>query len=92
MIMWEAIKWYANNGYENFCFGRTDMENIGLRQFKQGWGTKEYRIKYFRYDLNSDSLIKDNAENMDVMRRVVFSKMPIPILRILGALLYRHFG
>ena len=92
LIMWEAIKWYANNGYENFCFGRTDMENIGLRQFKQGWGTKEYRIKYFRYDLNSDSLIKDNAENMDVMRRVVFSKMPIPILRILGALLYRHFG
>ena len=33
LIMWEAIKWYANNGYESFCFGRTEMENIGLRQF-----------------------------------------------------------
>ena len=43
LIMWEAIKWYANNGYENFCFGRTDMENVGLRQFKQGWGAKELK-------------------------------------------------
>jgi len=92
LIMWEAIKWYANNGYKSFCFGRTEMENIGLRQFKQGWGTQEYRIKYFKYDLNADSLIKDNTDNMDFMLHFVFSKMPIPISRILGALLYRHFG
>jgi len=92
LIMWEAIKWYANNGYESFCFGRTDMENVGLRRFKQGWGTKEYRIKYFKYDLNADSLIKDNSDNMDFMLRFVFSKIPIPVSQILGALLYRHFG
>lgn len=92
LIIWEAIKWYANNGYESFCFGRTDREHVGLRQFKQGWGTKEYGIKYFKYDLNSDSLIKDNADDVDKMIHFVFSKMPVPILRILGALLYRHFG
>ena len=68
------------------------MENVGLRRFKQGWGTKEYHIKYFKYDLNDDSLIKDNADNMDSMLRFVFSKIPISISRILGALLYRHFG
>ena len=92
LIMWEAIKWYANNGYESFCFGRTDMENVGLRRFKQGWGTKEYLIRYFRYDLNTDSLTRSNTDNMDLMLHLVFSKMPIPISRILGAFLYRHFG
>ena len=90
--MWEAIKWYSKNGYESLCLGRTDMENVGLRRFKQGWGTKEYLIKYFQYDLTTDSLIKNKAGNMDLMFRFVFGKMPIPISRIIGALLYKHFG
>lgn len=45
LVMWEAIKWYCRNGYRNLCFGRTEPENQGLRQFKSGWGTKE-RILY----------------------------------------------
>ena len=68
------------------------MENVGLRRFKQGWGTKEYLIKYFKYDLTTDSLIKNNADNMNLMLRFVFSKMPVPISRNLGTLLYKHFG
>jgi hypothetical protein len=90
--MWEAIKWYSNNGYESLCFGRTNMEGVGLRQFKQGWGAKEYLIKYFKYDLNTDSLITNNADKMNLIIRFVFSKIPIPISRILGTLLYKHFG
>jgi hypothetical protein len=92
LIMWEAIKWYSNNGYESLCFGRTNMEGVGLRQFKQGWGAKEYLIKYFKYDLNTDSLITNNADKMNLIIRFVFSKIPIPISRILGTLLYKHFG
>ena len=92
LIMWEAIKWYAVNGYESFCFGRTDMGNVGLRQFKQGWGTEEYRIKYFKYDLKADAVIKDNTDHMDFMLHFVFSKMPVSISQILGAWFYRYFG
>jgi hypothetical protein len=68
------------------------MENVGLRQFKQGWGAEEYRIKYFKYDLNADAVIRDNADHMDFMLRFVFSKMPISISQILGAWFYRYFG
>jgi len=92
LIMWEAIKWYSTHGFESFCFGRTDMDNVGLRRFKQGWGTNEHLIKYFKYDLTKDSLIKNNANHMNLMLRFVFSKMPIPLSRILGTLLYKHFG
>ena len=92
LIMWEAIKWYSTHGFESFCFGRTDMENVGLRQFKQGWGTKEYLIKYFKYDLTKDSLITNNSDKMNLMLRSVFSKMPVPVSRMLGTLLYKHFA
>jgi hypothetical protein len=92
LIMWEAIKWYSSNGYENFCFGRTSVENVGLRRFKQGWGTKEYLIKYFKYDLTTDSLIINKADNINLMLHFVFRKMPVPVSQILGTLLYKHFG
>ena len=92
LIMWEAIKWYSTHGFESFYFGRTDRENVGLRRFKQGWGTKEYLIKYFKYDLTKDSLIKNNADHMNLILHFVFSKMPVPVSRIIGSLLYKHFG
>jgi len=92
LIMWEAIRWYSTHGFKSFCLGRTDLDNVGLRQFKQGWGTKEYLIKYFKYDLTTNSLIKNKADNMNLILRSVFSKIPVPISRILGALCYKHFG
>ena len=92
LIMWDAIKWYSKHGFESFCFGRTDIGNVGLRRFKQGWGTKEYPIKYFKYDLSRDSLIEENANHINLILSFLFGKIPVPISRILGTLLYKHFG
>ena len=41
LVMWEAIKLFSLNGYHSFSFGRTDVGDEGLRQFKNGWGTTE---------------------------------------------------
>jgi len=49
IIMWEAIKWYSLNGYSNLCFGITELEHNGLRQFKNNWGTEERIINYYKY-------------------------------------------
>ena len=48
LVMWEAIKWGCDHGYKTLCFGRTEPENEGLRQFKAGWGAREQLIKYYR--------------------------------------------
>ena len=61
LVMWEALKWYANKGFESFSFGRTDPENDGLRQFKKGWGTAEKVIRYYRYDLKKSAFVSGNA-------------------------------
>jgi lipid II:glycine glycyltransferase (peptidoglycan interpeptide bridge formation enzyme) len=91
LVMWDAIKWFCQNGYENLCFGRTETDNDGLRQFKSGWGTKEHIIKYYRYDLRKSFFVKESSK-ISAFQHKIFNKLPIPILIALGALLYRHMG
>ncbi len=91
LIMWEAIKWYAEKGYDSFCFGRTESKNTGLIQFKAGWGAKEYIIKYFNYDLKRNSFAA-TKQRLTGMQNKIFAKMPISLLRLSGTLLYRHIG
>lgn len=91
LVMWEAIKWYIKKGYKSFSFGRTEPDNEGLRQFKNGWGTNEIKVNYYKYDLFSDELIQDDSK-MSTWQKDIFNKMPIPILKVVGNLTYRHFG
>ena len=91
LVMWQAIKWCCENGYKSLCFGRTETDNDGLKQFKSGWGTKEHIIKYYKYDFSKDSFIKDSPKISDFQHKV-FNRLPIPILNALGTLLYRHMG
>jgi len=91
LIMWEAIKWYSRSEYKSLYFGRTEPENKGLLQFKSGWGAKEYKISYFKYDLKRNSYVKDRS-NLRGLHNKVFEKMPIPFLRLTGSLLYKHVG
>ena len=93
LVMWEAIKWYCKSNYKNFCFGRTEPENQGLRQFKNGWGAKEDIIHYYRYDLKNDTFeAEDKSLSTHNFYNKMFKKTPIFMLRIVGSLLYRHIG
>jgi hypothetical protein len=91
LVMWEAIKWYCHNGYKNFCFGRTEPDNQGLKQFKMGWGTKENVISYYKFDFKRDAFIADH-QKVSKLQQAIFRKMPIPLLNIFGSLLYRHMA
>ena len=91
LVMWEAIKWYSQAGYESLCFGRTEPENQGLIQFKSGWGTTEQQINYYRYDLIKEAFIAGSS-NVAGFHNRIFRRMPIPILNRIGNILYRHVG
>lgn len=91
LIMWEAIKWYSRNGYEHFSFGKTEPENKGLIQFKDGWGAEKVIIKHYRYDLNKSAFMNGNAHAAELHSKV-FNKMPIPLLKVVGSLFYKHVG
>lgn len=91
LVMWKAVNWYSDHGYSQLCLGRTETDNIGLRQFKTGWGVQEYLIKYYRYDLSRHKFL---AGPLDVSKNYahIFSRLPTSLLKIMGSIAYRHMG
>jgi hypothetical protein len=91
LIMWESILWYASRGYGRFDFGRTEPENEGLLQFKRGWGADEHLINYYRYDLRTETFVAKPLAAAGA-HTAYFRRMPMPLLKLAGTLLYRHVG
>jgi hypothetical protein len=91
LAMWEAIRLSIRQGCRSFCFGRTEPENRGLRQFKSGWGTKEQTIRYYRYDLRIDTFIRGKPYGHAFYNKI-FNAMPVSFSRVAGEILYRHVG
>ncbi|MCX5811611.1 MAG: peptidoglycan bridge formation glycyltransferase FemA/FemB family protein [Proteobacteria bacterium] len=91
LILWEAIRWYCQRGYKTLSLGRTEPENEGLRKFKTGWGATEKEIGYYRYNLMKNTPTK-TAQKVGKFNHFLFSKMPIPVLKSIGSLLYKHIG
>jgi len=89
LVMWEAIRWYSAKGYESFCFGRTETQNRGLRDFKAGWGPQERTINYYKYDLSKKEFVRDPERSAGYR---FFNRTPMPVLSAIGNLLYRHIG
>jgi hypothetical protein len=82
LVMWRAIQWYSENGYQEFSFGRTSPHHEGLLQFKRGWGAAEETIKYFRHDLKKNEFLREKQDPLLPM--IVFKKLPTPALKLAG--------
>lgn len=91
LVIWEAIARYAEKGYRILCFGRTDTDAAGLRQFKHGWGAQERIIKYYRFDPSGKRFLGNSAPGRE-RGYGILSRIPLPLLRAAGRMLYRHMG
>ena len=91
LVMWEAVRWFSKNGFDELCFGRTDLDNEGLIRFKGSWGAREELLYYYRYDLKRSAFVKGLPEMKGLSERI-FRGLPVPLLRFAGELLYRHMG
>ena len=90
LVMWKAIVWFIQKGMKNLNFGRTEPEHTGLNRFKAGWGTKQGTLNYYKYDLKKDAFKADPPKIKTSYS--VFHKMPLPLLKLAGRILYRHVG
>jgi hypothetical protein len=89
LVMWEGIRFLAENGFETMHFGRTELENDGLRRFKQTWGTEEHRIEYLRFGSTAEMKAKPQVTTSGV-HRSVFGRLPGSLNRLAGTLIYPH--
>ncbi len=89
LVMWKAITEYARRGFESLDFGRTSLDNPGLRTFKLGWGAQERPISYFRHDCRTSAwtTVPDRSTNR---LTPLFQNLPVGLSRALGTILYRH--
>jgi hypothetical protein len=91
LLMWEAMKRYAAQGCLALHLGRTSLANEGLRRFKQGFGSHEERLCYYRYHFGKQKFVTD-VDRSESWRNWIFRCLPSPILRLAGALLYPHLS
>jgi CelD/BcsL family acetyltransferase involved in cellulose biosynthesis len=89
LTMWEGIKFLAKNGAESLHFGRTSLENDGLRRFKLTWGTQEETIAYVKFDATAQAWVagRDAASGF---HNAVFGRLPLALNRLAGAIIYPH--
>jgi lipid II:glycine glycyltransferase (peptidoglycan interpeptide bridge formation enzyme) len=91
LVMWEGINHCKRLECARLTFGRTELHNEGLRRFKLGWGTTEYEIQYHKYDFRKNAFVTD-TDRVKGWYNAVFRAMPIPIAKLVGAMMYRHVG
>lgn len=91
LVMWEAIQYCLNNDFGSFCFGRTDIEDAGLRRFKLAWGATETIIRYYRYAISEKAFIAGRQPCAHYLQ-YAFKRVPIPILRCIGTAAYGYMG
>jgi len=89
LIFWDAIRWGCEQGYSVLDFGRTDLENSGLRIFKSRWGAREIPLRYF----NTPQPDPANGERAFMSAaQAVISRSPLWLCKLAGEIYYRFFA
>lgn len=89
LLFWKVMERACEDGYEVLDFGKTEMENHGLREFKRRWGAEEVPLAYATLDDRPHSRKTDRTTEM-VGR--LLTRTPPVVGRAVGELLYRHFA
>ena len=88
LLFAEVIRWACENGLRELDFGRTDLDQEGLKQFKRGWGADELPLHHTYAGMDVPGGEGSGLQKLFVP---VIRHSPPSVGRLLGAL-YRHFG
>lgn len=91
LAMWQAIKNYARKGFATLDFGRTSLDNGGLRRFKLSWGAEERLIEYFKFNRRTDSFVGARNDFWE-WHSSIFKLLPTGVARLIGMALYKHIA
>jgi len=89
LLTWSAMNWGSEHGFKVFDFGRTEIENEGLRTFKCRWGAQETPLNYSVF--SSKAPKPSSGKMMSTMNRII-KNSPMWVCQMAGELFYKHFG
>jgi CelD/BcsL family acetyltransferase involved in cellulose biosynthesis len=88
-LLWRAIEGAKHSGLQEFDFGRSDRDNVGLVAFKDHWGAVRSDLIYLRYPTSASR--RANSYGRRLAHHVI-PRIPDGVLKLAGAVLYRHIG
>ncbi|MDO5576143.1 MAG: peptidoglycan bridge formation glycyltransferase FemA/FemB family protein [Fibrobacter sp.] len=89
LLMWEAIRRYAQKGYKTFSFGKTESFHEGLCRFKEGFGAFRVDLNDYCYNVTTKKIVKC-VPGVHGVHNVIFRRMPISFLVFIGKILYKY--
>lgn len=89
LAMWAGIQALTCEGFETLHFGRTSLANEGLRRFKLSWGAAEDRLEYFKFEPATEKWTT-SRDRVAGFHTQLFSRLPLALNRLAGAILYPH--
>jgi len=101
LLTWTSIHWGCEHGYSLFDRGKCSISNIGLRNFKKGWGMQESILTYSVLSAIPSSHIMGRlfatppshiADRLSGITQPCIHHAPRWVCRITGELLYKHFA
>jgi CelD/BcsL family acetyltransferase involved in cellulose biosynthesis len=87
LLFWEALAWSCENGFREFDFGRTDLANAGLRQFKRSWRALEEPLVY---SVLGDVPAPGRVRRGGTVLGTIIRHSPPLVCRAAGELFYKY--
>ena len=87
LLFWHAIAEACQQGRRTLDFGRTDLDNDGLRAFKAGWGSAEQPLVYTSI---GGSAPEPGLPRAAAMLAPVIRRSPRWVCRGVGETLYKY--
>ena len=92
LLVWDAIRKAHDDGFRVFDFGRTDVSNVGLMDFKRRWGTDVSDLPSYCYPESLAETGELGNWSRSAAARRVIQMLPDRSNALLGGMLYRHMG
>jgi hypothetical protein len=93
LLMWSVVKWAKKSGYRTLNLGRTELDNLGLLEFKERWNTNRIIYNYYRYNIIESNYIKPRHSQKFFNHLKRYLKyLPSKSFDVAGKILYKHFG
>ena len=90
LMFWRAIENAKAQGFREFDLGRSDWDTPGLISFKDRWGAVRSNLTYWRTGAVWEGHATTETHGRGA--RLLLRHLPGKLLRITGALAYRHLG
>jgi len=93
LVMWQGICRLQKEKISRLSLGRSEKDDEGLLQFKRGWGGEEVALSYYRIGCSKGSIRMNlQGSNAGGISNRIMRRLPIPLLRLMGGVMYRHVG